>query len=77
MGKMKVGLHFCLNADVLTKVLHKCSLSSPLTNVWILSKPLNLICCHGNGKAKFVRKKIKNHFLRSYKGNEAETLQKC
>ena len=34
MGNLKkVGLHFYLTADVLTKVLQKCSLSSPLLNI--------------------------------------------
>ena len=36
--------------------LQKCSLSSPLRTIWILSKPLNLIGCHGNLKAKFLKK---------------------
>ena len=53
MGKVKVGLHFYLSADVLTKVLQKCSLSSPLP------KPLNLIGHHGNRNAKFVEKNQK------------------
>ena len=57
MGKVKVGLYCCLIADILTKVLQKCSLSSPLPNIWILSKLLNLIGCHGNHrKDKFVKK---------------------
>ena len=56
---MKVGLHFYLTAAVLTKILQKCSLSSPLPNIWILSKPLNLIGRHGNRNAKFVEIKSK------------------
>ena len=56
---MKVGLHFYLTAAVLTKILQKCSLSSPLPNIWILSKPLNLIGRHGNQNAKFVEIKSK------------------
>ena len=59
MGNMKVGLHFYLTAAVLTKILPKCSLSSPLPNIWILSKPLNLIGHHGNRNAKFVEIKSK------------------
>ena len=51
MGKVKVGLYFYLTADILAKGLQKCSLSSPLPNTLILSKPLNLIGCHGNRKA--------------------------
>ena len=34
----------------------KCSLSSPLPTIWILSKPLNLIGCQSNRKAKFAEK---------------------
>ena len=30
-------------------------LSGPLPNAYILSKPLNLIGCHGNQKAQFVK----------------------
>ena len=56
MGKVKVGLYFYLTADILTKVFQKCSLSSPLLNIWILSKPLILIGCHGNRKDKFAKK---------------------
>ena len=33
MGKVKVGLYYYLIADILTKVLHRCSLSSPLPNM--------------------------------------------
>ena len=56
MGKVKVGVYCYLTADILTKVLQKCSLSSPLRNIRILSKPLNLIGCHGNRKTKFAKK---------------------
>ena len=30
MGKVKLGLYFYLTADILTHVLQKCSMSSPL-----------------------------------------------
>ena len=76
MGKVKVGLYFYLIADIFTKVFQKCFLSSPL-NIRILSKPLNLVGCPGNRKDKFAKKILKNHLLRSHKGDEAETLQKC
>ena len=33
MGKLKIGLYCYLTADILTKVLQKCSLSSPLSNI--------------------------------------------
>ena len=44
-------------AEILTNVLQKCSLSSPLPNISFLSKSLNLIGCHGNRKLKFEKKK--------------------
>ena len=59
------------------KHFQKCSLSSPLPNISFLSKPLNLIGCHGNQKAKFEKIYLKTHLLRSHKGAKAETLQKC
>ena len=33
MGKVKIGLYFYFAVDILTKVLQKCSLSSPLQNI--------------------------------------------
>ena len=48
MGKVEIGIYFCVTADILTKVLQKCSWSSPLQTIWILSKSLILIGCHGN-----------------------------
>ena len=59
MGKVKICIDCYLTADILTKVSQKCCLSSPLTNVSVLSKPLNLIGCHGNRKAKFMKQYIK------------------
>ena len=56
MGKVKSEIYCYLTADILTKVLQKCSLSSPLPSIWILSKPLNWIGCHGNQKDTFVKK---------------------
>ena len=58
-GKMKIGTYCYLTADILTEVLQKCSLSSPLPTIWILSKPLNLIGWHGSRKAKFEKKIFK------------------
>ena len=33
VGKVKVDLYFYLTADILTKIIQKCSLSSPLPNI--------------------------------------------
>ena len=57
MGKVKVGLYCYLIADILTKVLQRCSLNSPLPNIQILSKGLNLIGCHDIQKDKLPKKK--------------------
>ena len=43
MGKVETGIYFCVAADILTKVLQKCS-KSPI-----------LIGGHGNRKAKFSK----------------------
>ena len=48
-----------VSLQMLEKVLQKCSLSSRLPNVSILSKPLNLIGYHGNRKAEFAKKYLK------------------
>ena len=55
MGKVEIGIYFCVTANILTKVLQKCSWSSPLPTIRILSKSLTLICGHGNRKAKFSK----------------------
>ena len=60
MGKVEIGIYFCVTADILTNVLLKCFLSKPLPNIWILSKSLILIGGHGNRKAKFSREKKQN-----------------
>ena len=77
IGKVKIRLYCYLIADILTRVLQNCSLTSPLLNLLFLLNPLNLIGCHGNTKAKFPRIKIKNHLLKRHNENEAETLQIC
>ena len=67
MRKLKIGIYCYLMVDILTKVLQKCSLSSPLPNIFSFV----LICefdwlpgCHGNGKARFAKQIFKNHPLR-------------
>ena len=57
MGKMEIGIYYCVTADILTKVLLKCFWSSSLPTIRILSKLLVLIGGHGNRKAKFSREK--------------------
>ena len=57
MGKVEIGIYFCVTADLLKEVLLKCFWSSPLPTLWILSKSLILIGCYGNGKAKIFEKK--------------------
>ena len=55
MGKVEIGIYFCVTADILTKVLLKCFWGSPLPTIWILPKSLILIGGHGSRKAKFSR----------------------
>ena len=69
LGKVEIGIYFCVTADILTPILLKCFWSSPLPTMWILSKSLILIGGHGNRKVKFSRKKKHTHskiFLQSY-----------
>ena len=68
MGKVEIGIYFCVTADILTKNLQKCSWSSPLPTIWILSKSLILIGGHGNRKAKFLKKHSKIFFLEAIWG---------
>ena len=77
MGKVEIGIYFSVTADILKKVLLKCFWISPVPTLWILSKSLILIGCHGNRKTKFRKKIFKNFLLRSLKGDEAETFHKC
>ena len=56
MGKVEIGIYFCVTADILTEVLQKCSWHSPLPAIWILLKSLILIGCYANQKAKFSKK---------------------
>ena len=70
MGKVEIGIYFCVTTDILTNVLLKCFLGSPLPTIWILSKSLILIGCHGNRKAKFSTKKYiqKSFFSEAIRG---------
>ena len=55
MGKVEIGIDICVTPDILTKLLQKCSWSSPLPVRYIWSKSLFLIGGHGNRKAKFSK----------------------
>ena len=59
MGKVEIGIYFCVTADILTKVLLKCFWCSPLPTTWILSKSLFLIGGHSNRKTKLSKNKKK------------------
>ena len=54
MEKMKIGIYFYFTADILTIFFFKCLLSGPLLNIYFLSKPLNLIGCHGDQNTQFA-----------------------
>ena len=56
MGKVEIGIYCYLTVDILTKVLRKCSLSSPLWSIWILSKLLNLMATEWLNLQKNIQK---------------------
>ena len=60
--KMKIGIYCNFIADILKKVFWKCLLSSPVPNIYFLSKLLYLIGCHGNQKAQFAKNIKKINF---------------
>ena len=71
IGIVEIGIYCYLTADILTKVLQKCTLSSLLSiiiTIWILSKPLNLIGFHGNRNVKFPKNIQKTSPLKLYGG---------
>ena len=67
MGKVKVGLYFYLTADILTKVFQKCSLSSPLPNIWVLSKPLIWLVAMATERINLWKKIKKSEAIRGMK----------
>ena len=69
MGKVKIDIYCYLTADILTKVLQKCSFTKHINFV-----QTSEFGCRGNRKAKFA-KKYKSHLLKSHKEDDAETLQ--
>ena len=66
MGKVKIEIYCYLIADILTKVLQKCSWSSLIFLLCkpyeFLSKSLILIGCHGNRMLNFRKKYSKIFF---------------
>ena len=70
MGKVEIGIYFCVTADTLTKVLQKCSWSSLLQTTSILSKSLILIGCHGNRNVNFRKKYSKIFFSEVIRGKK-------
>ena len=77
MEKVEIGIYFCVTADVLKKSFTEMFLEKSFTNHMNFVQSLILIGCHGNRKAKFFKKILKNLLLRIHKGHEAETLHKC
>ena len=69
-GKVRIGIYCYFTADILIKVLQKCSLFSPLPNVSFWSEHLNLIGCQINQKVKFTKKNILKNLIRSCKGDK-------
>ena len=70
---MKIGIIVLLfHCKYFDERFIKCLLSGTLPSIYFLSKPLNLIGCHGNQKALFAKTKyiLKNQL----QGDEAGTL---
>ena len=74
MGKVEIGIYFCVTEDILTKVLLKCFWNSPLPTIWILSKSLILIGGHGNRKAKFQEKTEKKNYNKNKQKNHSNNI---
>ena len=73
MGKVKTGIYGYLIVKILTKEMF---VDWSCTKHILFTKPLKLIGCQGNQKAKFLKNILKNQLLKSYLGDKAETLQK-
>ena len=73
---MKIGIYCRLIADILTKVLQKCSLSVPLQNIPFFYNLLVSLVTMAT-KRQDLRKNLKNQLLRSCLGDKAEILQNC
>ena len=70
MGKMKIDIYCYLVADILQKFFQKCLLSSPLANIYFLSK---LLKKSSPQKPFFVQ----THTFIGHKADKADTFQKC
>ena len=57
--------------------LQKCSLGSLVPNISFLSKPLNLIGCHGNRKAKFEKTYSKIFSSEAIRGIKLFSIQRA
>ena len=70
MGKVEIGIYFCVTADILTKVLLKCFWSSPLPAIRILSKSLILMVATATEWLDLKKKKkySKTFFLEAIRG---------
>ena len=74
-GKMKNGIYCYVTADILTYVLQKCSLSSPLPNFGIaVCQNLLILMVAMATKRQICDKIFKNHLLRNHKGDKVETV---
>ena len=77
MGKVETGFYCCLTADIWQKfyrnvpwvVLYETYEFCPNRWIWLVAM--------ATGRLHLRKKIFKNHLLRSHKGDEVETLQKC
>ena len=77
MGKVDIGIYFCVTADVLKKKFYR--------NVFVVAiyQPYDFVQIADSDwlpwqpKTKFLKKCSKILLLRSHKGDEAKTLHEC
>ena len=68
MGKEEIDNFFCLIGDFWNFFLQKCSLSSPLRFIRLLSKSVNLIGCQRGTKGQFSYKCLKIFISETIRG---------
>ena len=77
MGKVDIGIYFCVTADILKKMFYRNVFGVVLyqphefgSNRWFW------LVAMATERLNFRKKKLKNLLLRSHKGDKAETLNK-
>ena len=74
---MKIGIYCYLIADILTKLLQKCSLIGPLPNISFLSNLLIDLLTWPTEMQNLLKKYLKTMSKEAVLEDKAETLQNC